>query len=184
VSWPTVVNPRTGGGSAGRLHDPVVTARFVRTVRRLLVRELPRDAGLALCSVVPESWWGQALDVRDAPTAFGRCSFSIRWHGERPALLWELDPHDGVGPVTITAPGLDPSWSTTEPSGEALLAAPVAAPVEPPEAAATDDGAPGAPVEATPADGSNGEVAVDLRRDTRPGGQARPGSVDGGESFL
>jgi hypothetical protein len=29
--------------------------------------------------------------------------------------------------VTITAPGLDPSWSTTEPSGEALLA-----PVEPP----------------------------------------------------
>jgi hypothetical protein len=33
--------------------------------------------------------------------------------------LWELD---GAGPITITAPGLHPSWSTTDVRGEALLA--------------------------------------------------------------
>ena len=37
-------------------------------------------------------------------------------------MLWELEPHAGDPPITITAPGLDPSWSTTEPRGEALLA--------------------------------------------------------------
>ena len=40
----------------------------------------------------------------------------------RPALLWELAPHPDLGPVTLTIPGLDPAWSTTELRGDALLA--------------------------------------------------------------
>ena len=63
--------------------------------------------------------WGTAAD---APTAHGRLSSAVRWHGTRPALLWELEPHEGTDPVTITVPGLDPTWSTTDPRGEALLA--------------------------------------------------------------
>jgi hypothetical protein len=39
-------------------------------------------------------------------------------------VLWELTPHDGVDVVRLTAPGLDPGWSTVEQSGETLLAAP------------------------------------------------------------
>ena len=68
--------------------------------------------------------------MHDLPTAFGRLSFAIRWHGERPALLWELEPHADVGPVRLTTPALDPRWSTTEPRGEALLA-PVPVPERP-----------------------------------------------------
>jgi len=52
----------------------------------------------------------------------GSISFAVRWHGPRPALLWELAPAANVGPVRLVAPGLDPSWSSVEPAGEALLA--------------------------------------------------------------
>ena len=71
--------------------------------------------------MVPDSWLGRGIEVHEAPTAHGRLSFAVRWHGNRPALLWELTPHEGVGPVRLTAPGLDPSWSAAEPNGEALL---------------------------------------------------------------
>jgi hypothetical protein len=84
-------------------------------------------AGLALSSAVPDTWLGQGWEVHDAPTAHGRLSYAVRWHGERPALLWELTPHAAANgtapaPVRLTVPGLDPSWSSTELSGEALLA--------------------------------------------------------------
>ena len=42
-------------------------------------------------------------------------------------MFWELVPHDAVSSCRFTAPGLDPAWSSTALSGEALLA-PVAAP--------------------------------------------------------
>jgi hypothetical protein len=47
-------------------------------------------------------------------------SFALRWHGEHPALLWEVA--DGDGSLALRAPGLAPRWSTTAPAGEALLA--------------------------------------------------------------
>ena len=37
----------------------------------------------------PTEWIGQPFDVRDAPTRRGPVSYSVRWHGDRPALLWE-----------------------------------------------------------------------------------------------
>ncbi len=130
VSWPTTLHPRTGGGATGSPQDPVATALFLTFIRQLLVRETAEGDGLALLTLVPDAWLGQSIDVREAPTAFGLCSFSIRWHGERPALLWEIEPHpDLVGTTApvLTAPGLDARWSTTAWSGEALLG-PVAAP--------------------------------------------------------
>jgi hypothetical protein len=46
-------------------------------------------------------------------------------------LLWDRKVRPGSEGVTVrlTAPGLDPSWSTTEPKGEALLAAPSSTPL-------------------------------------------------------
>ena len=83
ATWPSAVHPSSLGGSAGRPSDPVALARFLTVVRRLLVRELDDDHGvpvaLAFCTIVPDRWLGQSIDVRDAPTAFGRCSFSVRW---------------------------------------------------------------------------------------------------------
>ena len=120
-TWPEAVHPQLGGGCMGDGHHGWAAADFLSFVRNLLVRET--DDGLALCSMVPDEWVGQNMGVQDAPTHVGRLSFAVRWHGDRPALLWELDPHEGVGPVRLTAPGLDPSWSTTELRGETLLGA-------------------------------------------------------------
>lgn len=71
---------------------------------------------------VPDSWLGQSIDVRSCGTANGRVSFSVRWHGSRPALLWER--LGGSDAVELRCPGLDPSWSTLDRSGEALLGEP------------------------------------------------------------
>ncbi len=68
---------------------------------------------------LPRAWRGQPVEVHGAPTRHGPVSFAVRWHGARPALLW-----DGPPGIRLVAPGLDPSWSTNEPSGDALLAAP------------------------------------------------------------
>jgi hypothetical protein len=108
-------------------HDAGAAVHLLSFVRRLLVRETDQG-GLALCTMLPDAWTGQNLEVHDAPTHHGTVSFAVRWHGDRPALLWDRKVRGGeTGVVRITAPGLDPSWSSTEPKGEALLAAPPAA---------------------------------------------------------
>lgn len=97
-------------------------APFLQAVRALLVG--PSDDGsVTLLRDYPAGWRGQDLDVRDAPTRAGVVSYSVRWHGPRPALLWECDRS-----IRLRAPGLDPSWSTAEVRGEALLPAPEDAP--------------------------------------------------------
>ena len=106
-------------------HHGWAAADFLSFVRDLLVREV--DGGLALCSMLPADWAGQPIEVHDAPTWWGTLSYAVRWHGARPAILWELVPHgEDDGPVTLTAPALDGTWSTAERRGEALLG-----PVEP-----------------------------------------------------
>jgi len=82
----------------------------------------PQGDGLTLLGEVPSSWFGQPVEVHGLPTTYGMLSYGIRWHGERPALLWELDPHDDRL-FRLTVPGLDPDFSSTESTGEALLAA-------------------------------------------------------------
>jgi hypothetical protein len=124
-TWPEAIHPHLGTGCMGDGHHGWAAADFLTFVRSLLVREV--DGGLALCSMVPERWLGQPLEVEHAPTHHGVLSFAIRWHGDRPALLWELVPREGQPPVRITVPGLDPTFVTTELRGEALLAPPVGA---------------------------------------------------------
>lgn len=81
------------------------------------------DAGaIAVLPDLPAAWRGQSIDVRNCGTAAGRISFSVRWHGARPALLWQRE--GGSDAVELRCPGLDPSWSTLDRAGEALLAEP------------------------------------------------------------
>jgi hypothetical protein len=71
---------------------------------------------------IPRPWWGQSFEchgLRAGPAQ--RLSFAVRWHGERPAILWEVD---GPGELTLTGGAHDPSWRTTAKSGESLLVAP------------------------------------------------------------
>lgn len=119
-TWAEAVHPRLAGGSSGNGHSVRVGADLLSFVRNLLVRET--TDGLDLCTLVPESWRGAGIEVHEAPTHAGRLSFAVRWHGDRPALLWDLELRPGGFPVHLRAPGLDPSWSTSEPAGEALLA--------------------------------------------------------------
>lgn len=101
-------------------HDLAASAAVVLAVRALLVGD--RGDRLDLLPVLPPTWFGGGIELHDAPTAHGRLSYAVRWHGARPALLWELVGHDGAGPVELRAPALDPAWSSTEARGEALLA--------------------------------------------------------------
>jgi hypothetical protein len=68
---------------------------------------------------LPAEWLGQHFAVHDAPTRRGPVSFAVRWHGSRPALLW-----DAPNGMAVRAPALDPSWSSSTAVGETLLAEP------------------------------------------------------------
>jgi hypothetical protein len=98
--------------------DESQPAGLLAAVRRMLVAD--HDRGIEIGPGLPGEWRGQDLEVHDAPTRAGRLSFALRWHGERPALLWEVvDPVPGL---MLRAPALDPAWSTAAPTGETLLA--------------------------------------------------------------
>jgi len=104
--------------------DVVRAAEFWLGARNLVVGGDPGH--LALLPAFPGAWMGGEVEVHNAVTTHGRISFAIRWHGARPALLWDLDVDPegggGTGPIEIRCPGLDPDWSTIEPQGDALLA--------------------------------------------------------------
>ncbi|QGG94746.1 hypothetical protein [Actinomarinicola tropica] len=137
--WPELVHPRSGGGAAGAGWSVGATAAVVDLVLDLFAVAV--DDGLLLCPVLPDAWLGAGFEVHGLPTDHGRLSYAVRWHGERPALLWELERH-ADGPVTLRSPGLDPDWSTTEVRGEALLAVPphVEVPATAPAAEPVDPG--------------------------------------------
>jgi len=95
--------------------DVVAAAFAVLGIRRFLVAG--NATTMAIAPVVPPSWIGRNWELHELPTPAGHVSVAIRWHGDRPALLWETE-----GPIELTAPGLDAEWRTSEPRGEALLA--------------------------------------------------------------
>lgn len=109
-------SPTYAWKSGGEGHHGGRTAEFLLAMRDLLVAE--RSAGVAVVPAWPPAWGRGGLEVHHAPVGGALVSFAVRWHGERPALIWEAEG----GPVRLTAPGLEPGWSTTEPRGEALLA--------------------------------------------------------------
>ena len=94
--------------------DPV---RFLHALRAVLVRE-GRGSVELLPGFAPE-WLGQSVTVDALPLRAGPLSFALRWHGARPALLWDAPPG-----VELRTPALDPAWSGTVRSGDALLAEP------------------------------------------------------------
>ncbi len=130
----TVTRLMEAAGGVGRwgvsdlsriVHDDLdAAAGFWLAARSLLFHEQP-GGGAGGAPVVdllprfPSAWRGGGLDVHKAPTLGGLVSFAVRWHGARPALLWEVA---SAAPVTVTCRGLDPGWSTGEARGEVLLA--------------------------------------------------------------
>ncbi len=123
LAWTEV--PADGSDSAP---DVGASARFVVAT----TNEAVRDDGDALAILAGRDvrLAGQPFEAHDLPTRAGLLSYGLRWHGERPALLWEITPwpdRPAATAVTLTAPALDPAWSATSAVGEALLAAPAGA---------------------------------------------------------
>jgi hypothetical protein len=115
---PSGEHAKDKGSAAG---GPGVPARL-RVARDAVVAE--RSDGVVVLAPDP-LLPGESLEVHDAPTRAGSVSYAVRWHGDRAALLWDVQPR---ATVRLVAPGLDASWATDEPSGEVLLGpAPVSA---------------------------------------------------------
>ena len=92
--------------------------RFVRSIERRIV-----DRGQFLTGGMPTAWLGNNFEVHGLPTSPSTtASFAVRWHGERPAVLWE---QQGDTPIELSAPDIDPDWQTTDRSGETLWPAPI-----------------------------------------------------------
>jgi len=126
-AWPALFHPKGAGGTHGDGHHGSSVAAVVGLFRSLMVIENHDSAILSLLPVLPQHWLGQNFEVHDAPTRFGVLSYAVRWHGKRPALLWDLTPHQNRDPnqlTTMRCPGLDANWSTTDLVGEVLLAGP------------------------------------------------------------
>ena len=79
------------------------------------------DDGVLLPGGWPRGWLGAPLAVHDLPVGRGTLSFAVRWHGARPAVLWESA---GIDRPLRAAAAVGGSWTSTEPSGEALWPAP------------------------------------------------------------
>ena len=68
---------------------------------------------------IPRLWLGANLEChRVAAGPLHTVSFGIRWHGEKPALLWEVA---GPAGIKLTAGKCDPTWTSVEATGETLL---------------------------------------------------------------
>ena len=110
--WSSMRGAAFLGRNAGHAPD------WMSAVRDLVV--LDRGRGhVELLRLLPAEWAGAPLEVYDLPVRGGSISYALRWHGMRPALLWESR---GVRKITI--PAVDPTFETTEARGEILLQAP------------------------------------------------------------
>jgi hypothetical protein len=92
--------------------EPAAGLRAVAALERHLA-----CGALLFPAGIPPSWRGADFEAHGLVVAPATgLSFAVRWHGERPAVLWELTGE----PVELRAPAVDPGWRTTAMSGEAL----------------------------------------------------------------
>ena len=108
--WPGIRATAAFAGSSPRR-----AAEWLAALRGALVRVDRND--IELLPNFPVEWLGRSVAVDELPIAGGRLSFALRWHGARPALLWDAPPG-----LRVMAPSLDAAWAGGSGAGEALLA--------------------------------------------------------------
>jgi hypothetical protein len=144
VPWDAEAALAAAADVAGRCDDEVAAGDVAALRRRLGPAEAPpaadrlddldgprrlgalvagfatgRDTAVDLLAGLPRAWFGQGVEAYGVPVGGATVSVAVRWHGARPALLWESS-----GVTTVTARRLDPAWGSTDGTGEALLAVP------------------------------------------------------------
>ena len=111
---------------AGRISDLALaspeiagTVRQIAWIESQLVAQR-RDGVIEICPCgIDKSWLGVNFECHKLLASPEHLiSYAVRWHGEKPALLWEID-----GPVgaKVAASVIDHTFSSTEMRGETLL---------------------------------------------------------------
>jgi hypothetical protein len=79
-----------------------------------------RDGAVSLMGWgIPRLWRGVSFDCRNiAADATRTVSFGVRWHGEKPAVLWEVNGDEGL---VLDAGLTDPTFRSVQRAGETLL---------------------------------------------------------------
>ena len=113
------VRDSTGAGR-GSVDGVVQAADLWTAARGLVIKELilEPEPTIELLPDYPTAWRGGSTEIHQAATLYGPLSYAVRWHGPRPALLW--DRRECA--ARLVSPGLDPDWIGESPQGEALLA--------------------------------------------------------------
>ncbi|MFN3219902.1 MAG: hypothetical protein ACE367_25720 [Acidimicrobiales bacterium] len=109
VTLAALVSPTGAPVDRAGYHDRAASALVALAVARAMVDE-PDGAGgpVALLAGLPGAWAGATIEWHELAATGASVSCAVRWHGPRPALLWEVR---GTGrPVVLTAPTLDPDW--------------------------------------------------------------------------
>jgi hypothetical protein len=110
-----------GRVASARPGEPPVGVRSIAW----LETSFARGAAL-LPDGVPTEWFGQPVEAYTVPTGDATAvSFALRWHGARPAILWEQSGE----PLELTAPEVAPGWAADGATGEALWPPPPGADV-------------------------------------------------------
>ena len=95
------------------------TVRQIAWIESQLVAQR-RDGVIEICPCgIDKSWLGVNFECHKLlASPEHSISYAVRWHGEKPALLWEID-----GPVgaKVAASAIDRTFSSTEMRGETLL---------------------------------------------------------------
>lgn len=100
--------------------EPDEPARFVAWIERRLTAPAA-DGGDLLSAGLQKGWEGTNFEAYGLPTGpASTVSFAVRWHGARPAVLWE----QSGAPVPLRASVLAPEWRTSEAKGETLWPVP------------------------------------------------------------
>jgi hypothetical protein len=111
---------------AGRISDLALASpeiagkvRQIAWIESQLVAQR-RDGVIEICPCgIDKSWLGVNFECHKLLASPEHLiSYAVRWHGEKPALLWEID-----GPVgtKVAASAIDRTFSSTEMRGETLL---------------------------------------------------------------
>ncbi|MBP7929914.1 MAG: hypothetical protein KAZ88_09605 [Acidimicrobiia bacterium] len=120
-TWPTTLHPSRTAAAGGVGDDQVVLAIICSAIRTALTRVTAAGSrgAVAASPILPSAWLGAPQGIRHVPVPGGAVSWEVRWHDDRPAILWESA---GADFPALTAPGLDSGWSAQAANGEALLA--------------------------------------------------------------
>lgn len=111
------IRRRLGGSGAPPPDAAPAGPRFVPWVEQRLARPVDGGACVLMADGFPREWLGANFEVHHLPAGpRSAVGYAVRWHGERPAVLWEVrgDAVELRGGVSSA------SWSTREGQGEAL----------------------------------------------------------------